>query len=147
MVEDPRLGHLLIEIAALPGALADPGEYRHATVELGDVVDQFHDNDGLAHAGPAKRADLAALQERTDQINDLDAGGQHLWRSRLVHEGGRRAVDRIVFLRRDRSALIHRVTADIEDSNHLASIHRLIPVSCWINCWRAGRRQSPGVPG
>src|SRR5207247_5043131 len=34
------LGHLLVEIAAFPRALADPGEYRHAAVELGDVVDQ-----------------------------------------------------------------------------------------------------------
>ena len=47
-------------------------------MELGDVVDQFHDDDRLAHAGAAERADLAAFQEGTDQVDDLDAGGKNL---------------------------------------------------------------------
>ena len=65
-----------------------PGEHRDAAVQLGDVVDQFHDDDGLADAGAAERADFAALQERADEVNDLDAGGQNLRRGGLVHERG-----------------------------------------------------------
>src|SRR5207245_467632 len=84
------------EIAAFPCALADPGEHRHAAMELGDVVDQFHDDDGLAHPGPAKGADLAALQEGADQVDNLDAGGEHLGRRRLVHQSGCRAMDGLV---------------------------------------------------
>jgi hypothetical protein len=53
----------VIEVVALARALADTGKHRHAAVQLGDVVDQFHDDDGLAHAGAAERADLAALEE------------------------------------------------------------------------------------
>ena len=83
-------------------------------MELGDVVDQFHDDDGLAHAGTAERADLAAFQEGTDQVDDLDAGSEHLRRGRLVHELRRRAVDRIIFLRLDRPAFVDRVAAHIE---------------------------------
>ena len=94
LLDDSRFGHFLVEVVAFPGALADAGEHRHAAMELGDVVDQFHDDDRLAHAGAAERADLAALQEGADQINDFDAGGEHLRRGRLVHEWGRRAVDR-----------------------------------------------------
>ncbi|MEJ7730242.1 MAG: hypothetical protein WKG00_13615 [Polyangiaceae bacterium] len=45
----------------LAGALADAGEDRHAAVRLGDVVDELHDDDRLAHAGAAEEADLAAL--------------------------------------------------------------------------------------
>jgi hypothetical protein len=36
----------------------------------------------------------------------------------LVHERWRRAVDRIVFLRLDRPALVHRVPGDIEHPSH-----------------------------
>jgi peptide chain release factor 1 len=80
----------VIEVVAFAGALADPGEHRHAAVELGDVVDQLHDHDGLADAGAAERADLAALEERADQVDDLDAGREHLRRRRLIDERRRR---------------------------------------------------------
>ena len=43
-----------------------------------DVVDELHDDDGLAHARAAEQADLAALQERLDQVDDLHAGLEHL---------------------------------------------------------------------
>ncbi len=59
--DDVGLGHFIIEIVALAGALADPGEHRDAAVQLGNVIDQFHDNDGLADACAAESADFAAL--------------------------------------------------------------------------------------
>jgi len=49
-------------------------------VQLGDVVDQLHDDDGFADARAAKGADLAAFQKRAEEINDLDAGDEHLRR-------------------------------------------------------------------
>jgi len=76
--DDVGLGHFIIEIVALAGALADPGEHRDAAVQLGNVIDQFHDNDGLADACAAESADCCRLQEGANEINDLDAGGQHL---------------------------------------------------------------------
>ena len=94
LLDDPRFGHFVVEVVAFAGALADAGEHRHSAVELGDVVDQLHDDDRLADAGAAERAHFAALQEGADQIDDLDAGGEHLRGSRLVHERRRRAVDR-----------------------------------------------------
>ena len=78
-LDDARLGHLDPEVVALAGALAHAGEHREAAVLLGDVVDEFHDDDGLAHAGAAEQADLAALQEGLDQVDDLDAGLEHLF--------------------------------------------------------------------
>ena len=53
-------------------------------MEFGDIVDQFHDDDRLADAGAAEGPHLSALQERADQIDDLDAGWQHLRGGRLV---------------------------------------------------------------
>ena len=120
LVDDPRFGHFLVEIVAFPGALADPGEHRHAAMQLGNVVDQFHDDHGLAHTSAAKGADLSAFQKGTDQVDDLDAGGQHLRRRRLLHECRRRTVNGIVLLRLDRSAFVDRVAANIEHPPHYA---------------------------
>jgi hypothetical protein len=64
----------VIEVVALAGALADAGEHRIAAVRLGDVVDQLHDQHGLADAGAAEQADLAALGVGREQVDDLDAG-------------------------------------------------------------------------
>ena len=63
-LDDLGLDHLVIEVVALAGALADAGEHRHAAVRLRDVVDQLHDGHGLADAGAAEQADLAALRIR-----------------------------------------------------------------------------------
>ncbi len=45
---------------------------------LGHVVDELHNDDRLAHAGAAEEADLAALEEGLDEVDDLDAGLEHL---------------------------------------------------------------------
>ena len=74
----PQFDHLVIEVVALAGALADAGEHRHAAMRLGDVVDQLHDDHGLADAGAAEQADLAALGVGRQQVDDLDAGDQDL---------------------------------------------------------------------
>ena len=90
-VDDARLDHLVIEVVALAGPLADAGEHRHAAMRLRDVVDQLHDQHGLADAGTAEQADLAALEVGGQQVDDLDAGDQHLGLGRLVDEVGGRA--------------------------------------------------------
>jgi hypothetical protein len=47
-------------------------------VLLGHVPDQFLDDDRLADAGAAEDTDLAALLERADQVDDLEAGLEDL---------------------------------------------------------------------
>ena len=54
----------MVQIVAFAGSFPDTGEYRIAAMGVGDVVDQFHDNHCLAHAGAAEKADLAALHVR-----------------------------------------------------------------------------------
>ena len=77
LLDDARLGHLQEQVVALPGALADAGEHRHAAVLLGLAADHLLDDDGLAHTGAAEHADLAALHVRLEQVDDLDAGLEH----------------------------------------------------------------------
>ena len=99
------LDELVIEVVAFAGALADAGEHRVAAVRLGDVVDQFLDEHGLADAGAAEQADLAALGVRRKQVDDLDAGDENFSFGRLLGVGRRGLMDRALAFRLDRTAL------------------------------------------
>jgi hypothetical protein len=57
----PDIDHLVIEVVALAGPFTHAGEDRIRRRGLGDVVDQFLHRHGLADAGAAEQADLAAL--------------------------------------------------------------------------------------
>ena len=87
-VDDAGFLHFQPQVVAFAGALAHAGEHRNAAVLHGDVVDQLHDDDGLADAGAAEQADLAAAQIGLQQVDDLDAGLEHLEARRLVFERG-----------------------------------------------------------
>ena len=124
MVDDAGLLELVVEIVALAGALADSGKDREAAVLLGDVVDQLLDDDRLAHAGAAEEADLAALQEWPDQVDDLDAGLEHLFAGGLLVEGGGGAVDRHGLVGVDRTKLVDRLADHVEDAAQRRAAHR-----------------------
>src|ERR1700738_2467979 len=81
---DVRLDHLVIKVVALARALAHAGEHGIAAVRLGDIVDQLHDDDGLAYAGAAEQTDLAALGIGREQVDHLDAGDENFRLGRLV---------------------------------------------------------------
>jgi hypothetical protein len=68
----------------------DAAERRQAAVLLGEVVDELLDEDGLADAGAAEQADLAALGVGREQVDDLDARLEHLGGRREVLDVGRR---------------------------------------------------------
>ena len=93
LAEDAGLLHLDDEVVALTGALADTGEHRHTTVVLGDAGDHLLDEHGLADAGTTEQADLAALDVGGEQVDDLDAGLEHLGLGLQLVERRRLAVD------------------------------------------------------
>ncbi len=106
----------MIEVVAFAGALAHAGEHRIAAMRLGDVVDQFLDQHGLADAGAAEQANLAALGVRREQIDDLDAGDENLRFRRLLDKGRRGRVDRAALIALDRPGLVHRLADDVHDA-------------------------------
>ena len=116
MLTTPDVDHLVVEVVALARALADAGEHRQARVRGRDVVDELHHRDGLAHAGAAEQADLAALGERTDEVDDLDAGLEQLLRRRQLLERRRVAVDRHRLLGVDRAPLVDRAAEHVHDA-------------------------------
>ena len=122
LADDAGLLHLDDEVVALTGALADTGEHRHTTVVLGDAGDHLLDEHGLADAGTTEQADLAALDVRREQVDDLDAGLEHLGLRLELVERGRLAVDAPPLLDVERLALLE-VEAVAEGVEHLAEGH------------------------
>jgi hypothetical protein len=115
-VDHARVGHLVIEVVAFAGALTHAGEHRQTGVGLGDVVDELHHVHGLAHAGAAEQAHLAALGEGADQVDHLDAGFQQVGRRREFVVGRCLAVDRSGDFLADRAALVDRATEHVHDA-------------------------------
>ena len=72
----------------------------------------------LPTPAPPKAPTLPPFEEGADQVNHLDAGGQHLGGSGLVHQRRGRAVDGIALLRHHRAAFVHGVADDVEDAAH-----------------------------
>ena len=114
----------MIEVVAFARALADAGEHGIAAVRLGDVVDQLLDDHGLADAGAAEQADLAALGVRRQQIDDLDAGDENFRFRRLVGVGGRGRMDRAPLLVRHRAGLVDGIADHVHDAAERAVADR-----------------------
>ena len=115
LLDDARLAHLEQQVGALAGALAHAGEDRHALVLLGDAADHLHDEDGLAHAGTAEEADLAALHVGREQVDDLDAGLEHRGARLELVERRRVAVDLPVVLDRSDVVGVEGLADHVED--------------------------------
>jgi peptide chain release factor 1 len=90
-----------------------------------DVVDQLHDDDGLADAGAAEQADLAAREVRLEQVDDLDARLEHLQLGRLLFERRRMAVNRPALLRLDGLiGEVHRLAEHVQHASERRGAHR-----------------------
>ena len=118
--------HFVIKIVALAGPLAYPGEHGIAAVRLGDIVDEFHDQNRFADPGAAEEPDLAAFRVRRQKIDDLNAGHQDLRLGRLFGIGGRGLMDRAPRRGFERTQFVHRLADDIDDAAkaRLAYRHR-----------------------
>ena len=68
----------MVQVVTLAGAFSHAGEHGETTVVGGDVVDQLHDNNGLAYPGTAEESDLAALRVRRKEVHNLGGGASIL---------------------------------------------------------------------
>ena len=123
LVDDARLLHLVPQVVALAGALAHAGEDGEAAVLGGDVADELLDDDGLAHAGAAVGPDLAALGERRNEVEHLDAGLEDLRFGDLVVERRRGPVDGPSLLGHDVAEVIQGLAGDVEEAAERGTAH------------------------
>ena len=114
----------MIEVVAFAGALAHAGEHRVTGMFNGDIADQFHHVDGLADARAAKQADLAALGERTEQVNHLDPGFQQFGGARLILKRRGWLVDAAQGFGLHRSLVVNRLAQHVHDPAQGRCTHR-----------------------
>ena len=122
LAEDAGLLHLDHEVVALTGALADTGEHRHTTVVAGDTGDHLLDEHRLADTGTTEEADLATLHVGGQQVDDLDAGLEHLGLGLELVEGRGLAVDAPALLDLEGLALGSRFSTSPVVLNTLPSV-------------------------
>ena len=120
LVDDAGIGHFVVEVIALTGTLPHPGENRVAPVRFGDVVDELKNDDGLADAGATEGTGLTALDERTNEIDDLDPGFEDFGIGVLIGQRGGRAVNWVTFFVGDIAATIDGGAGDIKDATEHA---------------------------
>jgi hypothetical protein len=78
VLKDAHLFHLQVQVGALTGALTDACEHRRTGELTRDTGDHLLDQHGLADTGTTEQTDLAALDVRGQQVDDLDAGLEDL---------------------------------------------------------------------
>ena len=114
----------MVEVVSFAGTLAHAGKHGQAAVRLGDVVDQLHHVHGLADAGAAEQAHLAAFGKGANQVNHLDTGFQQLLRGAEFVIRGRFAVDGSGFRLVHRAAFINRAAEHVHDAAQGAFTNR-----------------------
>ena len=102
------------EVVAFTSPFADAREHGKSTVVQRDVIDELHDDDGLADPGAAEESDLAALAIGFEKIDDFDAGFEHFGLGVLIFELRSRPVNRIGLLGLDRALFVDRFAEHVD---------------------------------
>jgi peptide chain release factor 1 len=83
---------------------------------LGDIVDEFLNQDGLSDASTSEETDLSTTGVGGKEVNDLDTGFQNLGGSGLVDEGRGVGVDGGKLDTLDWATLVDGLTNDVHDT-------------------------------
>ena len=86
LIDNSRLGHLVIKVITFTGTLTYTCEYGISAVLGCDVSDKLLDEDRLTYAGTSEKSDLTTLLIRAEEVNDLDAGLEKFGLGRLLFE-------------------------------------------------------------
>ena len=80
-IDDPCLDHFHPQVVSFPCSLAHPGKHGVAAVVLRNVIDELHDDHGLANTSTTEGPNLSPLGEGADQVDHLDPGFKDFGRS------------------------------------------------------------------
>ena len=111
------LFHFAPEVVAFACAFADAAEHAVAAELAGDACDHLLDDDGLADTRTAEEADLAASDERAEEVDDLDAGDEDFGLRVKFAELGRFAVDGALRRVGDAGQVVDGVAEQVEDAS------------------------------
>jgi hypothetical protein len=85
-------------------------------VSLGDVVNQLHDEHGLADTGTTEKTNLTTLGVRSQKINNLNTSNQDILTGTLVNEGWGISVNWSELVSFDGTTLVNWLTDHIDNS-------------------------------
>merc|ERR1711884_124690 len=114
--DDTTLNHLVVQIIALPGPLADTGEHGETTVSPGNVVNQLHDKHSLADTSAAEKTNLTSLTVWGKQVDDLDTSDKYLLLNGHLIEVGSLSVDGLALVSGDGAPLVDWVSNHVDDA-------------------------------
>src|SRR5947209_19692993 len=83
---------------------------------LGDIIDQFLDDDGLAYTCTTKGANFSAFHKGSDQVDNLDAGLENLDVRGLIFQIRCGPVDWIVRRIFDFRLIVNRLALHVKDA-------------------------------
>ena len=83
---------------------------------LGNVVNEFLNQHGLADTGTTEQTNLSTTSVRGEQVDDFNAGLQDFSSGGLLDEGWRVGVDRAELDALDRTPLINGLANDVHDT-------------------------------
>src|SRR6266568_9115858 len=72
-IDDPCIDHFFVQVVAFAGALTNTSKNAVAAMSLRDVVNEFLDDNGLAHTSTTKGSGFSTSHEGTDQIDNFQA--------------------------------------------------------------------------
>ena len=146
-IDDAGLLKLMPEIVALTRTLTHTGEHGIAAMLGRHVVDQLLNDDRLAYTRTAEQPDLAALHEGLNQIDDLDAGLEHLFTGGLLIECRRQPVNWSVLGRVHRTQLIHGLAQHVQHTAQRRTAHRHHDAGARIGRLHAAHHALGGLHG
>ena len=114
-VDDLAGLHLEPQVIPLSGPLSDASKDRNAPMLHGDVADQLHDEDGLAHSCTPEEASLASPRVGFEQIDHLDPRLHHGRLGCLLFKGGGLSMNGIKLFRVYLPEFVHRLPDDVQD--------------------------------
>jgi hypothetical protein len=110
------LAHFGVEVVTFTCALTHAGEDGVSAMAFGNVIDEFHDDDGLSDAGTTEGADFSALGEGTNKIDDLDACFEDLGLGVLIYKSRGLAVNGVPFLVWHGTASVCGIAGHVENA-------------------------------
>lgn len=114
---DLRFDHFVVEIVSFSGSFTDTGKDGVTTVVLGDVVDEFLDQDSFTDTGTSEETDFTTSGVRGQQVDDLNTSDQDFSSRTLFIEGGGFSVDGVELLASNGASFVNRLTNDIDNSS------------------------------
>ena len=107
----------MVEVIAFAGAFTHASKNAVATMTLGDIIDQFLDDNGLAYTRTTECANFSTFHKGTDEVDNLDAGLEDLDGRGLVFQVRCGPVDGIAWRIFDFRLIVNCLTKHVKDAS------------------------------